>query len=244
MFFRQIVLWFCRDLLPLSTVEKTGFKDFWKYLKKSHTLPSRSTVSIGAPDDVYLCCKNKLIERLTNTPSHATVTFDGWSDSHKHISYNTYTYHFMENWKMKSVVLKTASFAHPHTAERLKEDFEHTMAEFNILNKRISVVTDGAAAMKKAAKLLNVYRFYCIGHIIHLLVRKDLLTHDKMQKVRDLRTKLRKIHTKLMYKHEELRAINDENIQKNILHIVEEHKEIGTHSHKLLQINLHFSLRQ
>lgn len=228
-FFRQIVLWFCRDLLPLSTVEKSGFNGFWKYLNGMHRLPSRSTVSISALDDLYLCCKNKLIERLTNSTSHATITFDGWSDRHKRISYFTYTYHYMESWKMKSVVLKTAMFAHPHTSQRIKEDFESTLAEFNVLNKKISVVTDGAASMIKASELLSVYRFYCIGHIVHLLVRIDLMQHKNMAGLRALRMKLRKIHRKLIYKHEELCTINDEATQLKILSLMEEHQEICTY---------------
>lgn len=129
---------------------------------------------------------------------------------------------------MKSVVLKTAAFPHPHTAERIKDDFELTLAEFNVLDKKVSVVTDGARAMKKAAKLLNVFRSYCVGHIVHLLVRVDLLKHDRMQPLRELRSKMRLIHRKLIYKHEQLSAMHDEKKQEAILSLLEEHKEIGT----------------
>lgn len=227
MFFRQLALWFCRDLVTLDTVERKGFVDFWKYLQNTFELPSRSTVSIGAIDDLYICCKNKLIGRLTNSGQHATVTFDGWSDSHKHISYVTYTYHFIENWALKSVVLKTGSFSHPHTSKRIKEDFIDTMAEFNILDKRISIVTDGAKSMIRAAELLSVFRFGCVGHIIHLLFRADLLKHESMQPLRDLKVKLSQIHRKLMYKHEQLAELHSETIQDKILVLMEEFKEMG-----------------
>lgn len=227
-FFRQIALWFCRDLVPLSMVEKKGFNDFCGYLKTPYETPSRSTISIGALDDLYLCCKNKLIERLQNTETHATVTFDAWTDNHKKISYVTYTYHFIENWSMKTAVLKTGSFSHPHTSKRIKEDFEATLAEFNVLNKTISVVTDGASSMIKASELLAVYRFNCVGHIIHLLFRKDLLTHANMESLRDLKKKLQKIHKRLMYKHENLRALNEDNMQQKILNLLEEFNEMGT----------------
>lgn len=226
-FARQMALWFCRDLVPLSTVEHKGFNGFWKYLATKFELPSRATVAIGALDDLYLCCKNKLIEKLSNCTSHATITFDGWSDSHKRISYITYTYHFTENWDIKTVVLKTASFPHPHTSERIKSDYADTLAEFNLRNKNVSIVTDGAKNMIKTAELLNIYRSNCIGHIVHLLVRKDLLQNDEMQPLLNLRLKLRKIHQKLMYKHEELRDLNDAFMQDKILNMIEEHKEIG-----------------
>lgn len=228
-FARQVALWLCRALAPLSTVENSGFKAFWTFVNTPYELPSRSTIAIGAIDDLYVCCKDKLIERLTNSPSHATITFDGWTDNHKRISYVTYTYHYTENWRMKTAVLKTASFPHPHTSERIKEDYEETLAEFNVLNKNLTVVTDGASSMKKASELLQVYRFYCLGHIMHLLITKDLLKHKDMQPLRDLNLKMRKIHKKLMYKHEELRELNDESIQNKILGIIEEHKEIGAY---------------
>lgn len=130
-----------------------------------------------------MCCKDKLIERLKNSGQHATVTFDGWSDGHEHISYVTYTYHLIENWALKSLVLQTGSFSHPHTSKRIKKDFINTTAEFNVLDKRIPIVTDGAKSMIKAAGLLSVCRFGCVGHIIHLLFRADLLKHERMQRV-------------------------------------------------------------
>lgn len=226
-FFRHLTLWFCRDLVPLNTVDKKGFNDFWAYLQTEFELPCRSTISIGALDDLYVCCKNKLIERLTSSGSHATITFDGWTDNHKKVSYITYTYHYIEDWTMKTAVLKTGSFAHPHTSERIKEDFEGTLAEFNVLNKRFSIVTDGASSMIKSAELLSVYRFGCVGHIIHLLFRKDLLKHDSMDDLRTLKTKIQKIHKKLMYRHETLGAFNDEINQKKILELLEEFQEMG-----------------
>lgn len=226
-FFRQLALWFCRDLVPLGTVEKKGFKNFWKYLNIASDLPCASTISIAAIDDLYLCCKNKLIDRLKNSGPHATITFDGWSDSHKHISYVTYTYHFIENWTMKTAVLKTESFSHPHTSKGIKEDFNDILAEFNVLDKRISIVTDGASAMIKAAELLDVFRFGCVGHIIHLLFRKDLLKNESMQPLRDLKVKLNQIHRKLMYRHEDLKKMHSENTQEQILMLMEEFKDMG-----------------
>lgn len=213
--------------MPHITVENKGFLGFWEYLQNTLELPCRSTISIGALDDLYSCCRTKLIDRLKNTGPHATVTLDGWSDSHKHISYVTYTYHFLENWTMKTAVLKTASFSHPHTSKRIKEDFNDTLSEFNVLGKRISIVTDGASSMKKAAELLSVFRFGCVGHIAHLLFRKDLLKNERMQPLRDLKIKLTKIHRKLMYRHEIMNEMHEDNMQRNILALLEEFKEMG-----------------
>lgn len=128
---------------------------------------------------------------------------------------------------MKTAVLKTGSFSHPHTSKRIKEDFTDILAEFNVLDKRISIVTDGASSMIKAAELLDVFRFGCVGHIIHLLFRTDLLKDERMQPLRDLKIKLNKIHRKLMYRHEELKKMHSENTQEKMLMLMEEFKEMG-----------------
>lgn len=128
---------------------------------------------------------------------------------------------------MKTAVLKTGSFLHPHTSQRIKEDFIDTLSEFNVLDKKISFVTDGANSMVKAAKLLDVSRCGCVGHIIHLLFRKDLLKNDNMQPLRDLKIKLNKIHRKLTYKHENLTKMYADSMHEKIMELMEEFKDMG-----------------
>lgn len=58
---RRIIVWFCRDLLPFSTVENEGFRDFWTSLKFGTSLPSRPNVSTNALDDIHNVLKERLI---------------------------------------------------------------------------------------------------------------------------------------------------------------------------------------
>jgi hypothetical protein len=69
---RRLVLWYCRDLIPFSSVEKQGFLDFWRVTRgfgiKENELPTRQTISILALDDMYTCLKKHLITDLSHTP--------------------------------------------------------------------------------------------------------------------------------------------------------------------------------
>lgn len=105
-FNRQIALWMCRDLLPFSTVTKEGFKDFCFSIKHTPNLalPCRSTISISALDDLYDCFMKRFIAVLDSAPEHGTITFDCWTDSAKRTAYVTYTYHYMQDWSIKTAV--------------------------------------------------------------------------------------------------------------------------------------------
>lgn len=65
---RQLVIWFCRDLLPFCTVENHGFSNFWKSLNNSTKLPTRANVSVNALDDVYNMLKQNLLLESKSSP--------------------------------------------------------------------------------------------------------------------------------------------------------------------------------
>lgn len=64
---RRLIVWFCRDLLPFSTVENEGFNDFWNSLKYGTSLPTRPNVSNNALDDMYKVLKGRLISDLQHS---------------------------------------------------------------------------------------------------------------------------------------------------------------------------------
>lgn len=228
-FNRQIALWLCRDLLPFNTVETEGFREFWHTMK--HTpdlpLPCRATVALSALDDLYDCFKKKLTDILATTTDHATITFDCWTDSAKRTAYITYTYHYMNDWKIQTAVLKTAMLAKPHTGERLRENFEEMLEEYDLTNKKISVVTDGGSNIVKACKSMKILRFGCIGHIIHNTITRDLMKNTSVQVIIDLVAHIRQIQRKLLYKNAELRKIYNDEQQSRMWTLLEDFIENG-----------------
>lgn len=212
LFSRHIVIWICRDLLPFTLVCSEGFNYFWnKFNTKKHlTLPSRTTVAGQALDDSYTCMKNRLIDSLKNAQQHGCITFDSWTDSHKRISYLTFTYHFIDkNWKMFNTVLKTVYFEAPHTAQRIREMYNKMLEEFKLLDKKLITVTDGGSNVKSACNLIKVKRLSCVAHQINRLIQFDLFEKNAQQikPICDLIEKLRKIQRSLIYKFDQLSNI-------------------------------------
>lgn len=220
---RRLILWFCRDLLPFTLVDSRGFADFWKYMLKDIELPSKTTLAVSALDDIYICMKNRLTENLKESPKHATITFDLWTDNYRKISYITYTYHYVDdNWSFQNLVLKTSMMNHPHTSQRLKDDFEKTLNEFCIADKNIMCVTDGGKNIVKCTELMKLRRIGCIAHKCHRLIQKDLIEDPEMKAILDLIGKLRRVQSKLLYRYQELKQIHEDDRQKRIFELLEE----------------------
>lgn len=127
---------------------------------------------------------------------------------------------------MKHRILKTAIHDGKHTGENIRDHFNETKKEFGLLDKKIVCVTDSAANMKKAVRLLDLRHVPCIAHSINLLVQKDLMMHTDMQPLRDIISKLRKTQKKLIYKHSELKKLSDQDQQKKLFLFIDEVCEI------------------
>lgn len=213
---RQFTLWLCCDLLPFATVKKKGFQDFWKEtIGNKAELPSTTTVSVGALNDTYICFKNRLIEVLSKASKYGSMTFDFWTDNHKRLSYITYTYHYMDEWTIKTFVLKTAAFGQSTISENVKFDFETTLDEFQLTEKKITIVTDNGGNMIRACRLLNVMRMPCIAHCIHSLIMTYLLKHPLQKDFFEMFLKrLREIHYALVFKYKDLKLYDNEEKQK------------------------------
>lgn len=123
-------------------------------------------------------------------------------------------------------VLKTSNMEGSHTAERIREEFVAMTQEFGISNKNIVCVTDSAANMKKAVRLLNKKHFPCIAHITNLVIQKNLMAAPDMQPLRDIVAKIRKIQKKLIYRHTQLKEIDEMDKQNKLLLLIEQISEI------------------
>lgn len=224
----QLLLSICRDLQPFHMVEKEGFRHFWSTYNSTYKLPCRYTLEIGCLDDLYTCCMNKMIDFLKNTPDHATITFDCWSDNAKRRSFIEYTYHFLnQQWEIKTAVLKVTALQRPHTGQRIQDNFQKTLDEFGIAHKNVSVVTDVGSNAIKCAGLLNVNRTGCVSHGVHQLITTDLLEHASMENIRNLLVKLRAIHRKMLFKFEDLKTLDTQQKNQNLIDVMQRFAQTG-----------------
>lgn len=211
-------------------MEKPGFSHFWHFLTKwiPLTLPSRSTVSIAALNDIYQSTKNKLVEVLRSMPEHAAITFDGWTDKHKHRHYITFTYHCIDNaWKTHSFVLKTTLFADSAIANNIQNEYLKVISEFGLESKKISLVTDSGSNMLSACRRLDSPSHPCVAHKVHNLITNHFLKDDEMTPINELVTKLSNVQTALLYSHSELEEEFAQNQKEKYLKFLLECVDFG-----------------
>lgn len=138
------------------------------------------------------------------------MTFDSFCDKTYHRSYNTYTLHYIDDdWSLISRVLKTSLFEGSHTGQRICDDFNQVVKEYEMNNKHIVCVTDSAANMVSACRLIGSYRIPCIAHKTNTLIQKDLMQNPDLKEIPALLTKMRAGQKKLLYRFEELRQIKE-----------------------------------
>lgn len=231
LFFRYIVVWICKDLLPFSTVCAEGFNYFWKKFnsKKHLSLPSRTTIACQALNDAYDVLKRQLIHFLDKSPGNGVITFDSWTDSHKRVGYITFTYHFInDEWKMQSTVLKTTHFEHPHTANNIRNHISQLFDEYHLQDKNIIFVTDGGSNVKAACVPLKKKRLSCVAHQLNRLIQHDLMEKNKVriEPIITLIEKLRKIQRALVYKYEQLKNIYERDKHEQIFLMLEQFEMI------------------
>ena len=143
------------DLQPFSVVDDMGFQRYSKALDPRYPLPSRTKLSTSLLPDCYKEEKQKVFDALQEATA-VSLTTDIWS-SRATQGYMTVTAHFISNeWKMKYHVLETSRMVESHTAENIASKLTKVMNDWKITDKISAVVTDNAANVVKAVKLLKV----------------------------------------------------------------------------------------
>ncbi len=210
--YRDITIWFCRDLIPFDTVEKSGMRDFFDKVLPDNKLPSRSTISCSALNDVYLAVHDKIKDMLVNVKS-LCLMFDGWTDKYKARPYLGIRASFIQNWTYHIVTLGCHVLP-VHTSQGIAEHVLAILSDFipDVKQVLLSTCHDGAANMVKASKLLKVENYqHCMAHALHLLLTTDSLNTIEeisvvMQKCRNI---VSAIHFKTVLLENEISSSSD-----------------------------------
>lgn len=173
------------DFQPFSIVEDRGFKSFVKTLNPTYTLPSRKTLSQTTIPKLYDTERALWQERVKQAPS-VCLTTDCWT-SRTTCSFMAVTCHFIENYKMTSCLLDCFEFTDRHTAENLAEELVRVAKEWQVEDKVVCCVSDNAANITKAIKILKWTHHPCLAHTLNLMIRDALKvvkpTVDKVKAV-------------------------------------------------------------
>ncbi|KAK7881406.1 hypothetical protein WMY93_029815 [Mugilogobius chulae] len=160
------------DFQPFSIVDDRGFNKFVYALNPMYALPSRKTLCQKMIPDLYHRQQESLQERVKKATS-VCLTTDSWT-SRTTTSFLSVTCHFIENYKMVSCLLDCFEFSDRHTSENLAEELLKVAKEWNVENKVVCCVTDNAANITKAIKILKWIHHPCLAHTINLVVKDAL----------------------------------------------------------------------
>lgn len=162
-----VAFYIAKDMLPLSTVEKPGFKYLLNVLDPRYALPGRKYFSKTAIPKLYLKCKESVQQEILSAEYFAT-TSDLWS-SRTSEPYISLTIHFIDKeWNLKTRCLETAYFPDDHTGEVIAEGLKEALLSWSLIeHKMVCITTDSGANVVKATSLNDWTRLQCFGHRLH-----------------------------------------------------------------------------
>jgi len=173
-------------------VEKSGFVMFLvqnNVISQPNDLPAATTLARSALNTVYDETLGKVKELLQQAPQTVGVTTDMWTDNYKKRSYMAVTVYFCSSdFRMHSVVLRTAVFSEAHTGYNIQAELENTCDQFGLQDKKFVYITDQGSNVVKACKLMGVERYGCVAHALH-----NLITVDGVSKCPELQALIAKV---------------------------------------------------
>lgn len=138
--------------LPISIVDNPHFRRFLSDLDSKFAPPCRQTVTNSFLPQ-YLQEKKMKLEVSLKECSDVALTTDAWSDRRAH-GFLGVTVHKFVHGKSFSELLAFRSLPGSHTGQRVAEELEIIINEFELQSKVRFIVSDNASNMKKAMHVL------------------------------------------------------------------------------------------
>ena len=163
-----------KDILPIHSVEKPGFKQMMATFDKQYTLPGRKYFSNTAIPALYTRTREQVMQEVAQADFFSATT-DLWS-SEGMKPYMSYTVHFTTNeWELTTQCLETLFLPADHTGENIADAMLATLESWRLdQDKQVCLTTDSGANIINAASRLKWQRLSCFGHNLHLAVTKAI----------------------------------------------------------------------
>jgi len=175
-----LLMMIVRDYEPLNVVEKKGFKDLMRICCPQFSLPTRETLTSILLPKIYKEYAVKLKKKLQQTGLKIALTADCWS-SIAVKSYLTTSIHFIDDWKLYSLVLDVSEFKGSHTSTRIQQRLVGLLNHWEISKNMVSTyTTDNASDITAAVTLLSSIHVPCFAHTLHLSIRPVLFEIEEL----------------------------------------------------------------
>lgn len=164
-----------RDVMPVYTVDKTGFRAMIQALNPRYQLPHKDYFSRVAIPSMYENTREQISLKMKKEAHYFSATTDLWSSCTSE-PYLSLTVHYIDTeWNLQSHCLQANYMPEDHTGEQLQDALSTSFDEWNLDSRKlVAITTDNGSNIKLACQLLKFKRLSCFGHNLDLAINKGL----------------------------------------------------------------------
>ena len=179
-----------KDMLPISIVEKQGFKQMLESFDPRYQLPSRKHFSKITIPALFNSTQAALSSTLREVEFFSSTT-DLWSSTCMQ-PYLSYTVHYIsKGWKLESKCLQTMFMPADHNGENLAESLRSVLESWGLQETRqVCLTTDNGSNLVRASHLLNWLHVPCFGHNLHLAITNAIKDDSRISRAIGVTRKL------------------------------------------------------
>ena len=180
-----------KDMLPIYTVEKEGFRRLTYTLDSKYEIPSAKYFSSVAIPALYEKTRETVAVEIQSAYYFSSIT-DMWSSSTME-PYFSYTMHFITNdWTLQSGCLQTLFVPKDHNTDNLSEVLTETLAQWKLeVGRQVCITTDNGSNILCATTVRLMWtQLSCFGHNLHLAVVNSIKDESRVQRCLGLCRKL------------------------------------------------------
>ncbi|KAL1252179.1 hypothetical protein QQF64_019975 [Cirrhinus molitorella] len=174
---RAIALYIAKDMVPIQTIERDGFRYVVHTLDSRYELPGRKFFSQKCLPELYTEVRDRVMNEIRHLEAYSATT-DLWS-SRTTEPYISLTIHFIDDdWKLRSRCLQTAFFPEDHTGAIIALGLKDALSAWGLDEARlVCMTTDSGANMVRALEINKWTRLACFGHRLHNAIERSV-QHD------------------------------------------------------------------
>ena len=190
---KAVAYYLAKDMHPLYSVERPGFKRLVSKLDPKYVLPSRNYFSDTEIPGLYNQVRDNVVYPKIKEAQYFSSTTDLWTSCAAHL-YLTVTVHFVDkDWALQSFCLDTTPLFEDHTGQNISKAVKDIYQNWNLpVSSLVTITTDNGSI--SAYKQLNWVWLSCFGHNLDLAINKSLNNLRAQQAIRKCHSLIELFH--------------------------------------------------